>query len=129
MEVWLISKVPLSAGWGTDGAFPSLYQLWLYNNPGLHGNLPARWGSGESLKSLSLLSIENCNISGVLPYQWGSSLQGLNSFLFSNNSITGESFISCFPLENTQLWSCIEPYPPPAQGLSQVHGTALRQST
>ena len=33
----LVSTLPVE--WGTQGAFPDLYQLWLYGNPNLTGEV------------------------------------------------------------------------------------------
>lgn len=67
----------LPAGWAAPGAFPSLQQLTLSDNPQLGGALPAAWGSlSGAWPSLLELNASGCGLAGSLP-DWSAGLQSL----------------------------------------------------
>lgn len=65
---------------------PHLQTLWLFDNPGLTGSLPASWSAAASLRELS---IYGCSLTGPLPAAWGS-LKRLQQLFLHNNKLSGQ---------------------------------------
>ncbi len=72
------------------GGFPSLSVLLVHNTL-MTGTLPASWGSNDSFMSMSKLQLGGCNFEGPLPQEWGSQLQTFSILSIFNCDITGVS--------------------------------------
>ena len=85
----------LPDSWGSQGAFPNLSYLGLYDLP-LTGQLPAAWSGNNSFPSLSTLYLGGnspgvSKLAGTLPAEWGSptAFTQLESLTIANCSISG----------------------------------------
>lgn len=68
-----------------EAEWPELYEMWLDNNPGLTGGIPAEISRLEQLASLS---VSSCDLTGQLPETLGD-LSNMEQMFFFNNSLSG----------------------------------------
>jgi hypothetical protein len=64
---------------------PSIFELWIDDNPGIGSSIPESIGQATSLVSLSMT---NCGLQGTIPTQMGQLTDMIQMWLF-DNSLTG----------------------------------------
>jgi hypothetical protein len=64
---------------------PTIFELWIDDNPGLSGTIPTTIGQASTLVSLS---VTNCDLSGPLPTELGQLTDMIQMWLF-DNTLTG----------------------------------------
>lgn len=64
---------------------PKIFELWIDDNPGLSGSIPATIGQATTLVSLSAT---NCDLTGTLPTQLGQLTDMIQMWLY-DNAFTG----------------------------------------
>ncbi len=85
-----MSAGPMPSSWGDAGAYLSLSFLSLVDNP-LTGTLPAAWGGRNAFPALSELAFGMSSQVGTLPPEWGSptAYQQLRILTIYECNITG----------------------------------------